>query len=320
MQQWWGRNALVVAISGAIALALVIPGPGQWLAGYPLTTPLIMVIFVCQGIGVRTDELRAVRALLGLVIWGALVALVAAPLLCVAAASLAGWTGDARVGFILAGCMGPTLVTGVVIATQANGQRTTAIVLTVVLSLLTVVTIPLTLRWALGQSVTIDRGGLLLKLVVAILLPAVAGHVWAVHCPRQTARLAGVVKYLPVILLGTLVYLSLAEQAENLRGLPWRLAAQLLVAALVVHYGLLALGYCGARWGLRASEGRSRALAIVTSQKTLPVAVAIWKLAFATQFPLAILAPIVFHMAQVYADGVLARWWSRQPLPAAEQP
>jgi predicted Na+-dependent transporter len=233
---------------------------------------------------------------------------------------VAGWTGDARVGFILAGCMGPTLVTGVVIATQANGQRTTAIVLTVVLSLLTVVTIPLTLRWALGQSVKIDQGGLLLKLVVTLLLPAVAGHVWAVHYPRQTARLAGVVKYLPVGLMGTLVYLSLAEQSANLRGMSWRLALQLVVAALAVHYLLLGVGYSGARWGLRAGEGRSRALAIVTSQKTLPVAVAIWKLAFAAQFPLAILAPIVFHVTQLYADGVLARWWSRQPLPAAEQP
>jgi len=318
MRQWWGNNALVVAVSGAIGLAFLLPAPGQWVAAFPVTTPMIMLIFVCQGIGVRTEELRALRALLGLTCWGALVALVAAPSLCVLAAHVAGWQGDARVGFILAGCMGPTLVTGVVIATQANGQRTTAIVLTVVLSLLTVVTIPLTLRWALGQSVAIDRGGLLLKLVVAILLPAMAGHLLGVHCPARTRRLAGVIKYLPVVLLGTLVYLSLAEQAENLREMRWRLAGQLLVASLVVHYTLLALAYGGARWLLGAGEARSRAVAIVTSQKTLPVSVAIWKIAFAVHFPLAILAPIIFHMTQVYADGLVARWWQRRPLPPAE--
>jgi predicted Na+-dependent transporter len=88
--------------------------------------------------------------------------------------------------------------------------------------------------------------------------------------------------------------------------------AVIALPALAVHYSLMLIAYAGARSLLGATRARSTALAVVCSQKTLPVAIAVWSTEFAVRHPLAILPAIVFHMCQVYGDGFFAGPWSRR--------
>ena len=82
------------------------------------------------------------------------------------------------------------------------------------------------------------------------------------------------------------------------------------ITSLIVHllllYGALKL----ALW-CKTGEATARSTAICTSQKTIPITVAIWSSTF-TAFPLALLPGIVFHLCQIYCDGIIAKKWSRR--------
>jgi predicted Na+-dependent transporter len=86
----------------------------------------------------------------------------------------------------------------------------------------------------------------------------------------------------------------------------------LVVPSLLVHYALFAGGYVIARKLLDRPATQATSLAIVVSQKTLPVAIAIWSTELAERYPLALLPPMVFHAAQVYCDSLLARPWAKR--------
>lgn len=306
------RNALVISISLAIVLAFLLPGVGQWLGQLKLTVPLVMVIFVCQGLGVKSDDLQDIGHHLRLVIWGTIIAHGLAPVLAVGATWIFGWEADNRVGFVMMACMAPTLVSGVVIATSAGAERAVAIILTITLNLLSILTIPWNLKWTLGATAPIDHTELLIKLIVMILIPSLVGHLVSRRWPELPQRHRGSIKYIPVVFLGIIVFVSLARQVERIKDVQLLAGISLLAGSLLVHYLLLVIGYIGARWGLGRSIPACRALAIVCSQKTIPVAVVVWQLTFAKDYPLAIIPAVIYHLSQIYADGLLANWWSKQ--------
>ena len=312
MRALLAKNLLVVVIAVAVALAIIVPGPALALQGLGLIPICIVLIFACQGAGVEARRYRHLGAYASLLAWGGVIAFVAAPAAGWAVVEVLGWSADDRLGFVLMCCMGPTLVSGMVIANQAGGEAETAALLTIVLNLVAVVTIPFTLALTVGDGASIDAWGLLLRLLLIVLLPAGVGQVIRIVRPNLVTRATGWLKVLPVALLGVIIYLALSEHAEDLRALhAWRILS-LAWPALLVHGGLLVVAYAGARLVLRSDRARATAAAVVASQKTLPVAIAVWSTGFASSHPLALVPPIIFHLCQIYGDGLLAAWWARR--------
>lgn len=208
-------------------------------------------------------------------------------------------------------CMAPTLVSGAVLAGRAGGDTATALILAVGLNLLGILTIPLNLQWSLGAVVRLHSAGLLFKLVLLVLVPAVIGQavkrLWS-NLAHQQERL---VRTIPIAALGIIVYLSISAQADRLKDVTLSHLGSLLLPSVVVHLLLLTAGYMGARYLLRLQEPACRSLAIVCSQKTLPIAIAVWSIAFAEAYPLAVLPALVFHPSQIICDGVLATFWRK---------
>jgi len=311
MRRFLARNLLVVVVGIAALLALWLPRLGQALAPWPLIEAFVVVIFLCQGAGVDIGRFRRIGPYLALLGWGFVVAMVAAPAAGWAAMELLGWSGDDRVGFLLMCCVGPTLVSGIVIADQAGGEREAATLLTIVLNLVAVGTLPFALAWTVGGG-GVDSLALLRRLLLLVLLPAIVGQVLRWLRPRVVTRLGSAIKLVPVFLLGATIYLALSLRAEHLRDLSALRVVLLVVPAAAVHFGLMALAYGGARGLLRCDRARATAAAVVCSQKTIPVAVAVWATSFATSHPLALIPPIVLHLTQIGGDGLLAAWWARR--------
>jgi predicted Na+-dependent transporter len=312
MRAFLKQNLLVLVIGVAAVLALLAPQAGLALKDLGLIPPMIVVIFLCQGAGIDARRFRHAGSYLALLAWGCVIAFALAPAAGWAVMALLGWEGDDRLGFLLICCMGPTLVSGIVIATQAGGEREGAALLTIVLNLLAVLTIPFTLALTVGGEGAIDRWGLLTKLLLLVLLPAIVGQLLRLRWPLLVATRSGLISLLPIILLGCTIYLALSERSGELRGLGLPRLLQLVLPALAVHYLLMGVGYAGARWGLRSERRRATALAVVSSQKTIPVAIAIWSTEFAAEYPLALIPPIIFHLTQIYGDGLLAGWGGRR--------
>lgn len=277
-----------------------------------MSNPLILAIFFCQGLGLKGEELQERTQLAKAFGWGFIISQFIGPLMAYAAVHFLNWRNDNQIGFILICCMAPTLVSGAVLAGRAGGDGATALILAMGLNLLGILTIPLNLQWSLGAVVRLDTMGLLIKLVLLVLIPALTGQAIKRLEPDWTARQERFRRSVPLVALGIIVYLSCSSQADRLKDLTLGHLGSLLLPSILVHVLLLAAGYTGARYLFRLRESACRSLAIVCSQKTLPIAIAVWSIAFAEAYPLAVLPALVFHPSQIFCDGVLATFWGKR--------
>jgi predicted Na+-dependent transporter len=276
-----------------------------------MSNPLIIAIFFCQGLALEGRELQRRSQLAKAMGWGFVISQIIGPLLAYAFVNFLDWRSDNQIGFMVICCMAPTLVSGAVLAVRAGGDGATALILAVGINLLGILTIPLNLQWSLGAVVRLDTPGLLLKLVLLVLVPAVIGQAIKRFQSDWASQQQRFIRTLPVVALGIIVYLSCSSQADRLKELTFSHLGSLLLPSVVVHLLLLAAGYTGARYLFQFQEPTCRSLAIVCSQKTLPIAIAVWSIAFAEAYPLAVLPALVFHPSQIFCDGVLVTFWGR---------
>jgi len=228
-----------------------------------MSNPLILAIFFCQGLGLDGRELQRRSQLAKAIGWGFVISQIIGPLLAYTSVYFLNWRGDNQIGFMVICCMAPTLVSGAVLAGRAGGDGATALILAVGLNLLGILTIPLNLKWSLGAVVRLDTAGLLLKLVLLVLVPAVIGQAIKKLQPEWARQQERLIRIVPVVALGIIVYLSCSSQADRLQELTLSHLGSLLLPSVTVHLLLLAAGYAGARYLLRLEEPSCRSLAIV---------------------------------------------------------
>lgn len=305
----------MLAIAAGLLLAWAWPEPGGWLSARGVAAPLLIAIFVCQGLAWSRPTGGESRGLGRAFVWGFLVSQVAGPALGLLALHFLPGPPDYRIGMVLTLAMAPTLVSGAVIAGRAGGDLGAALLLAVGLNLAAVFSLPLVLEFSLGARVSLDTGELLTKLCLLVLLPAVAGRLAARRWPGAVRALGPLARHLPVLAMVLIIYASTAAESSRLAALPVTDFLLLAGAAALGHLALLVLAYAGSRWVWRLAEPLSRAVAIVTSQKTLPLAVAVWSLALARDYPLSVLVPVVFHPVHIFLDGLIATRWARRPTP-----
>ena len=312
------ENLLLLTICLGILLAWFLPEPGRVLKHWRMSNPLIFLIFFCQGLGLEARELQKRTQLAKAFGWGFVISQIMAPVLAYFSVHFLNWQGDNQIGFVVICCMAPTLVSGAVLASRAGGDGATALILAVGLNLIGILTIPLNLQWTLGAVVRLDTVGLLLKLVLLVLFPAIIGQILKRSRPSWALKQERFIRTAPVVALGIIVYLSCSSQADRLRELTFSHLGSLLLPSVTVHLILLVAGYIGARYFFRLQEAACRSLAIVCSQKTLPIAIAVWSIAFAQAYPLAVIPALVFHPSQILCDGVLANFWGKKGSKLAE--
>lgn len=306
------ENLLPLTVSLAILLAWFFPEPGRILKRWGMSNPLILLIFFCQGLGLEGHELQRGSQLVKAFIWGFVISQIVGPVLAYFSVDLLNWQGDNRVGFTVICCMAPTLVSGAVLASRAGGEGAIALILAVGINIVGILTIPFNLQWSLGAVVRLDSVGLLFKLSFLVLLPAVIGQFIRRRQPAWALKQQVLIRNSPVAALGIIVYLSCSSQAHRLKELTLNHLGSLILPSVILHLILLIAGYIGARYLFRLRESACRSLAIVCSQKTLPIAIAVWSIAFAQLYPLAVLSPLVFHPSQILCDGVLASLWGKK--------
>jgi predicted Na+-dependent transporter len=306
------ENLLLLSISLGIVLAWFFPVPGKILKGWGMSNPLILLIFFCQGLDLEAKEIQKGAQLLKALCWGFVISQILGPVLGYLMVQAQNWRAANQIGFILMCCMAPTLVSGAVLANRAGGDSATALILAVGINLLAILTIPINLNWSLGALVRLDAAGLFLKLIFLVLVPAVVGQVVRRQKPDWAEKEQRLRRNGPIIALGIIVYLSCSSQVDRLRDLTLGYLGSLLLPSVTVHLILLVIGYIGARYLLRIQEPACRSLAIVCSQKTLPIAIAVWSIAFAEVYPLAVIPALIFHPSQILCDGILATIWAKR--------
>lgn len=301
-------NVIIVAVVGATILAFLLPSAGKQLSSLQLTSPLIIIVFFCQGTGVIKLKLSSLKLYSRALILGFIISQILAPVLAFAYVKMFNWQDDSLIGLILICTMAPTLVSGTIISEQAGGDKTASLLLTITINILAVFTVPFNLSWTLGQEVSIEVEPLLAKLISLVLLPALLGYLFRSKKEDFVKSNKSFFKYTPVFCLASVIYISMSKHIETIRNLTLEMIFEYTVASLIIHIILLYLAYYGAI-ALKTGKSTAKSVAICCSQKTIPITIAIWT-SFFSQYALALLPAIVFHMAQIYCDGIIAKKWS----------
>lgn len=239
-----------------------------------------LVVSMMGAIGLRTDPSEFGKTLhhpLPLVL-ALVVNVVGVPLLTLAAAHLLNLPAEATTGLLIC-AVSPGGATGPLFAARAKGQLALAVTTMIGLSMVSVLTAPLTLSLLLGLAVKLDVHRLILPMMGALvafqLTPLVAGMAFRHVQPERAAQLA---KPAGVLANGLLLALILGMLITRGRVL-LEIGGLGIAVSIVLVLCNLGMG------GLLAREGSlRRSLSMVTGVRNISLAL----LLSATYFPNAI--------------------------------
>eukprot|EP00899_Mesostigma_viride_P028447 jgi/Mesvir1/8788/Mv02696-RA.2 len=221
-----------------------------------------------------------------------------------------------RRGLALFATVPTTLTSGVTLVTQGGGNRALALMLTVTTNLAGVVTVPFMLGLVMSSSdVSIDALDLLKKLILTILVPLAIGKALLQFVPPVepfTQRHKTALSITSSSALIIIVWQTLSASAAVIKGQSGASISIMILAAVILHVVYLATNYA-ATWLLKTSEPEAKAVIIMASQKTLPVALSILanlKVEEIGSPGLVAIPCIVGHITQLFMDSVLVSHWA----------
>lgn len=326
-------NFLPVCFLAAIVLALAWPYPGQQVMRVTIVRgtvflfqelAMILVFFISGFTLKASDALAALRRGRG-VAWGFLAILGITPLLGFALRAVPLIPEQFSTALAIMAAVPTTLGIGVALVVSADGDDAVAVLLTVGTNLLGCVVIPpwlkaygaAALRWGAPKALPgladgghVDVVSLFVRLLITTLVPTVVGcavrQLWpaarrfAVKWKKQLSMTA-------TVLLATIIWQSLSTARPALLRQPFLslvYVVLLSVAQHLVHYAI----NVAACLLLKLSPPEATAVAVMASQKSAPVAVAVAASVAASgeQFGLLVVSMIINQLVQVFSSSAVS--------------
>lgn len=301
------KQFLPVGLILAIAFALLVPRPGQVIKDVGSIPYLIMVIFGINGYQVSFSLTAFNRRLFSSFACLILTSLILAPFLAMVISSLLSLSSSLALGLIVMSAMPTTLSSGIVITQSAGGSNLWALLFTMGLNFVGIITIPLMLSQCLSASaqVDIDVIKLFFKLLTLVFIPFAIGH--GLKRVLPTLPYQAVINYIPSVCVILTVLASMSSSRHQLLGSSFATLALMVMCSILIHVTLLVLhGFLG-KW-LKLQTPERKAFVFIGSQKTLPIAISVLA-SLQTEVGLALLVCIVFHFLQLLMDAKLASHW-----------
>lgn len=216
-----------------------------------------------------------------------------------------------------------TLSSGPIIAAQANGNVALALLLTVFTNILAVGTMPLFISFTISQfgdaNVTVDPVPIIIKLCFLLILPLFVGKLMRIFKFVQTGtkNFKVLMKLLASALLAIIVWINISDSQESLEDVEGKSIGILFATGLGIHLVLLAFNYTVTTFILRLAQPEKRSVVILTSQKTLPVALTVLEVlgdGVVGESGLVAIPLIISHFVQIVFDAFLAAFWGDIPI------
>ncbi|MER6995636.1 bile acid:sodium symporter family protein [Streptomyces sp. NPDC000410] len=324
LPSWLPIDPYIMALIGTVALAALLPASGaaaETVGG--VSTGAVALLFFLYGARLSTRE-----AMDGLRHWRLHLTVLAAtfvifPLLGLAAGGLVPFVLTPQLyGGLLFLCLVPsTIQSSIAFTSMARGNVAAAICAGSFSSLAGIVLTPLLAALLLGQSAGGFSGDALLKIVLQLLVPFLAGQSlrrWVGGFLTRHKKFLGYVDRGAILLV---VYTAFSEGMTA--GIwhqvtPARLGALLGVEAVLLAV-MLALTWYGPK---RLGFGRADRIAIqfAGSKKSLAAGLPMASVLFGAQASLAVLPLMLFHQMQLMVCAVIAKRRAAQVSPVTSRP
>jgi sodium/bile acid cotransporter 7 len=211
---------------------------------------------------------------------------------------------DWMLGLYTIACVPTTLSSGIVIAAQAGGNKSLAVMLTMVMSFLGVLILPFTLSWLLQAygNTSIDSLSLMMSLCYKVLFPFLLGYV----CQQFIWRGHRFGTVLPSSIVILIVYYSSSRSQDLMLSSTLLEITLAIVISTGLHLVLIGLDYLYVKV-MEIKAENMISFVICGSQKTLPLSVAVLA-GFSLETGQALVFCICFHFSQLILDSILAMY------------
>lgn len=301
LKKYWFFGGIVLAVLGGFGAS----GLHGWLQEYQIVTAGIFLAFFITGLVLDTSRLNAqllqVRAPLAAMISS----LIFIPLLSWFLARLV-FPLEYVLGVCIIATAPVTVVSGTVMTALGRGNVPLSLFICVLGNFVGVFTIPFSLKLlvAAGDNVDLPVLRMLSGLIVTVLIPIALGMLAQspLHAFRTRYRKGFSVFQQCIVLL--IILNAVAGSGDNIHAAGASLP--LLLAFIVALHALILIMNFGISKVIGLDRPATTAFTIHTSQKTLAVSYLVWSGYFASQYPLALIPGIVYHLTQMIMDTFVA--------------
>jgi sodium/bile acid cotransporter 7 len=221
---------------------------------------------------------------------------------------------DYRVGILIMASVPCTLASAVLWTRLSGGNEATALF---VVLLTTATSWLVTTAWlAFLTSISVVMGEMILALLLTLVAPVALGQVSRAipFMARAATRGRIGINAAAQLLVLAIILKAAAEVGARLRlgssSLETGPLAAMGLLCFGLHLGVLATGYLTGSW-LGFDRPTRIAVAFACSQKTLPVALVLYKDYYQDRYPLALVPLLLYHVGQLVLDTFIADHWMR---------
>ncbi len=263
----------------------------------------VVAIFLVSGWKFNVRNAKLNHKFIYAIIISLVISLLIAPWIGVAAVEIFHFGTLTSLGLIVMCCVPVTLSSATVITELSHGNTVWSLIMTVIMNLAGIFSIPLMLKFCLeeAEGVNISAWNLLSKLLLLVLMIFVAGMTARKLIKIKDRKFVAYISSTCVILT---VYAASSASRDLLYESTLLEILLLIVTAFSIHIILMLIAWLGGKL-IKLELPELKALIFVTSQKTLPVAISV--LAGLSDNPGAAIIPcILFHFTQLFTDSALA--------------
>lgn len=302
-----------IGIVAVFILAFAWPDAGIVIKEWSLLKVGIFLCFLITGLTLRTSEIVAEIRNVKAISVALLSTFVLFPIVAV---SLARICFPDNTGFVVGvsilSVVPVTIASGAVMTGLAKGNVPLSLMFCVVANFVAIFTVPLSLSLILRveQEIALPVGAMIFKLVRLILLPTLIGQVLRIWLKSHVASWSKAFSIFSQVIVLLIIFNAAASSREQMMSLGIRVFYVLLFTVLL--HGLILLGNFGLAKLIRLNRPSVAAFTIHISQKTLTVSFVVWSGYFATQYPLALIPVVAYHLTQMIADTFVAHRFRAQ--------
>jgi hypothetical protein len=167
------------------------------------------------------------------------------------------------------------------------------------------------------DDLRLDPAPLLGKLCITIIAPLLFGKACRglmmtylmTYCVVRCKVYLGLLQQLCVVLIA---WMQLSKASDQIKSTPAAVLSSVLLTSVMIHGAYLLINWCAA-CVLRLPKRDAKAVIILSSQKTFPVAITVITFldaSFAHDVGLMVMPCVCSHFVQLFWDAIIATWWS----------
>lgn len=300
------KNWFFAGIVVAVLMAFGLPGLGRWAREYSIVNIVIFLSFFITGLTLETSSIGAQVRRFRAPVAAMVSSFVIIPLLAWIIASLM-MPLEFVIGVCIIATAPVTIAAGTIMTDLGRGNVPLSLFICVLGNSLAVFTVPFSLNLLLrfGGHIDLPVLSMLGGLALTILAPTIIGQLARPMVKERIARHRKEFSIFQQCTVLLIIFNAMASSAGRILD-AGAAVVSVLIFMVVLHSLALAMNYAVSRI-IGLDRPSTTAFTIHTSQKTLTVSYIVWAGYFATQFRMALIPGIGYHLTQTIMDTVVAQ-------------